>query len=88
MKSAQTIARERVGLPRSRYDDFERLDPDSIQHRDGVPWCVAPKPRRFRHRHTAQTTSNVVERCACGATRFVDDPVWIDEREPRFRGWL
>lgn len=66
--------------------DYERLDLSTVRHRDGIPWYAAPKPRRRWHRHRAQTTSNVLERCACGATRFVDDPHWIEEhpRSARF----
>jgi hypothetical protein len=62
-------------VPQLTLADFDHT---TIKHRDGVPWWEAPAPRRFLHRHSAQTTSNYVERCACGAMRFVDDPGgWI-----------
>jgi hypothetical protein len=58
--------------------DYELLDVSSIRHKDGIPWHDAPAPPRM-HSHWAQTTSNRLDRCACGATRFFDDPIWIEE---------
>lgn len=48
--------------------------PIDIVHREGLPWTLAPIPRPW-HRCRPWTTASyelirVVERCACGATRF------------------
>jgi hypothetical protein len=67
-------------------DDFERFefagDPLSyVEHRDGIEWLYAPKPRRW-HRCKPQTRGLVrmgfVERCACGATRIDHYSHWMD----------
>ena len=59
--------------------DYELLDLTTVLHKDGVPWYQAPAPRKKGHQHDAQTTSNRIDRCACGALRFFDDSVWIEE---------
>lgn len=64
---------------REEVSDYELLDHTTIHHKDGTPWYEAPAPSRHGHQHEAQTMSNRIDRCACGATRFFDDPVWIDE---------
>ena len=42
-------------------------------HREGIPWNVAPRPRRW-HRCKPQTTgmvqATIIDRCACGAIRL------------------
>lgn len=59
--------------------DYQLIDTASIRHVDGIPWYEAPAPRKRGHVHEAQTMSNRIDRCACGALRFFDDPVWIEE---------
>lgn len=42
----------------------------AVMHLDGIPWHRAPAPRRW-HRHWAQSISDQVHRCPCGALRPV-----------------
>lgn len=45
-------------------------------------WYEVPAPRKFFHRHTAQTKAHMgfdrytMSRCACGAVAFSDIPGW------------
>jgi hypothetical protein len=54
-------------------DQLGHIGGPNVEHRDGLPWWDAPKPRRW-HKCAAQTSGTVnnfeqVDRCACGAIR-------------------
>ena len=55
-------------------------------HKDGVAWNDAPLPPRW-HRCKVQTRGydrlELIERCACGATRFDGGGVWVGKNETR-----
>lgn len=62
-----------------------------VEDLNGVDWCEAPRPRRW-HRCKPQTRGcfvrfqcEVVERCACGATRFDGRGPWMERNSRRKR---
>ena len=73
--------------PRDRFVRDYDFGAEYTEHLDGVDWVDAPLPSR-RHSCWPQTRGvfdrEMVERCACGATRFDGGAgVWIDQNSRR-----
>lgn len=73
--------------------DIQWFGLDYIQHRDGVTWYDAPRPRRWRHKHIWQTRGrfggDYIERCACGAAHeHAGEWFYIGRDLPRFRPYI